>query len=120
MALPLPEVMALISQGLMNLALFAFGKLAEEMMSWKVAELVGQKYQAQQERVYMRWGSQSGYCVVNGQKVPWQRPRVRDTRQREVPLGSHETLQRASLMEEAVWNKIADLDVGQPNRQTAT
>ena len=54
----------------------------------------------------MRWGTQDGYCVVSGQKVPLQRTRVRDTRKREVPLGSYETLQRASLMEEAVWNKI--------------
>jgi len=105
-ALPLPEVMALISQGLMHLALFAFTKLAEGMMGWEVAERVGQKNQAQPERAYLRWGKQPGYCVVSGQKVPLQRPRVRDTRQREVPLGSYETLQRASLMEEAVWNKI--------------
>jgi putative transposase len=105
-ALPLPEVMALISQGLMNVALFAFTKLAEGMMSWEVQERVGAKNQAQPEREFVRWGRQPGYCVVSGQKVPLQRPRVRDTRKREVPLGSYETLQRASLLEEAVWNKI--------------
>lgn len=26
----------------------------------------------------MRWGSQRGYCVIAGQKVPLERPRVRD------------------------------------------
>jgi len=31
---------------------------------------------------------------------------VRDTRQREVPLGSYALLQRASLMEESVWQKM--------------
>ncbi|HEX4809801.1 MAG TPA: transposase [Bryobacteraceae bacterium] len=35
-----------------------------------------------------------------------QRPRVRDTRQREVPLGSYEVLQQASLMEDSVWHKL--------------
>jgi transposase-like protein len=30
---------------------------------------------------------------------------VRDTRKREVPLGSYELMQRASLMEESVWQK---------------
>jgi putative transposase len=35
-----------------------------------------------------------------------QRPRVRDVRNKEVPLGSYELLQQASLMEEAVWPKI--------------
>jgi transposase-like protein len=105
-ALPLPEVMTLIGQGLMNLALFAFTKLAEGMMNWEVEELAGAKNQAQQNRHCVRWGKQPGYCVVSGQKVPLQRPRVRDTRQREIPLGSYETLQRASLLDEAVWNKI--------------
>ncbi len=31
---------------------------------------------------------------------------MRDTRQREVPLGSYALLQRASLMEESVWQKM--------------
>ena len=53
-----------------------------------------------------RWGRQKGYCVVSGQKVPLQRPRVRDQRQHEVPLGSYQSLQRASLLDEAVWQKI--------------
>ncbi|MGA7236502.1 MAG: hypothetical protein WBY44_12530 [Bryobacteraceae bacterium] len=43
----------------------------------------------------------SHHCVVGGQKIPLQRPRVRDTRQ--VPLGSYELLQRASVMEESVY-----------------
>ena len=105
-ALALPEVLALIQEGLMKLALTAFTKLAEEMMRWEVATLVGPKNQADSARQNMRWGAQTGYCVVGGQKVPLQRPRVRDTRKREVPLGSYEMLQQASLMEDAVWHKI--------------
>jgi len=54
----------------------------------------------------VRWGRQTGYCVVGGQKVPLERPRVRDVRQREVPLGSYEVLQEASLMEDSVWHKV--------------
>jgi putative transposase len=105
-ALPLPEVLAVVQQGLMQLALTAFTQIAEELMRWEVGELVGPKNQANQQRERSRWGAQRGYCVVGGQKVPLQRPRVRDTRQREVPLGSYEMLQRASLMEDAVWHKI--------------
>jgi transposase-like protein len=105
-ALPLSEVVKLAQQGLMSLALAAFTQVAEHLMSWEVEELVGAKNQPQPERDKVRWGKQTGYCVVGGQKVPLQRPRVRDVRQREVPLGSYEMLQRASLMEEAVWQKI--------------
>ena len=105
-ALPLPEILKLAQQGLMQLALAAFIGLAEAMMGWEVRDLVGPKSQANQEREKSRWGTQTGYCVVGGQKVPLQRPRVRDVRNKEVPLGSYEMLQQASLMEEAVWQKI--------------
>lgn len=105
-ALALPEVLELVQEGLMNLALAAFTKVAEQMMDWEVGELVGAKHQANQSRESMRWGRQRGYCVVSGQKVPLQRPRVRDTRQREIPLGSYAMLQQASLLEDAVWHKI--------------
>jgi transposase-like protein len=90
----------------MHLALTAFTKVAEEMMRWEVAREVGPKSRADPERQKSRWGTQSGYCVVGGQKVPLQRPRIRDVRQREVPLGSYEMLQQASLMEDSVWHKI--------------
>jgi len=105
-ALPLPEVLALAQKGLMNLALAAFTGLAERMMHWEVCELAGPKSHANSERENVRWGTQTGYCVVGGQKVPLERPRVRDVRNREVPLGSYEVLQQASLMEDAVWHKI--------------
>jgi len=104
--LPLPEVVNLVQCGLMHLAVAAFRQVAEQMMQWEVCSVVGPKNRAAPDRDTMRWGSQTGYCVVGGQKVPLERPRVRDVRQREVPLGSYEMLQGASLMEDAVWNKI--------------
>lgn len=106
LAIPIPEVMSLVQQGLMSLALSAFTQLAEQMMQWEVNDLVGPKNQTNEDREKMRWGAQNGYCVVGGQKVPLKRPRVRDKRRKEVPLGSYEMLQRASLMEESVWHKI--------------
>ena len=106
LALALPEVLALVQRGLANVALAVFTKLAEEIMRWEVSTLAGPKNQAKADRQNVRWGSQTGYCVVGGQKVPLQRPRVRDVRNREVPLGSYEMLQQASLMDDSVWNKI--------------
>jgi transposase-like protein len=106
LVIPLKEVVDLIQRGLMNLAMTAFTQVAEQVMDCEVTAVVGPKNQANPERGKVRWGSQPGYCVVNGQKIPLQRPRVRDTREKEVPLGSYEMLQRASLMEESVWRKI--------------
>jgi putative transposase len=105
-ALPLPEVLAMAQKGLMSLALSAFTKLAEEMMDWEVGKLVGPKSQANAGRENVRWGTQQGYCVVGGQKVPLERPRVRGKGNREVPLGSYEILQQASMMDDYVWQKI--------------
>jgi putative transposase len=106
LVIPLKEVVDLVQQGLMNLAMTGFSKLAEQVMGCEVTALVGPKNQPDRARANMRWGSEPGYCVVGGQKIPLQRPRVRDTRKREVPLGSYEMLQRASLMEESVWGKM--------------
>jgi transposase-like protein len=105
LVIPLKEVVELVQRGLMNLALNAFTQVAEGVMDREVTALVGPKNQANAERDKVRWGSEPGYCVVGGQKIPLQRPRVRDTRKREVPLGSYELMQRASLMEESVWQK---------------
>lgn len=103
---PLREVVELIQMGLMNLAISAFTQLAEQMMDCEVTALVGPKSQANPARDRVRWGSEPGYCVVNGQKISLHRPRVRDVRRKEVPLGSYEMLQCASLMEESVWRKM--------------
>jgi putative transposase len=106
LVIPLKEVVELIQRGLMNLALSTFTQVAEEVMDCEVTALVGPKNQANAERDKVRWGSEPGYCVVGGQKIPLQRPRVRDTRRKEVPLGSYELMQSVSLMEESVWQKM--------------
>jgi hypothetical protein len=86
----------LVQCGLMNLAITSFARLAEQVMPWEVATLAGPKSRSDAQRTYTRWGSQAGYRVVAGQKVPQKRPRVRDVRQREAPQGSDAMLPRAS------------------------
>ncbi len=83
-AMPLPEVVQLAQEGLMSLALTAFVQVAQQMMDWEVSGLVGPKNHTDADRENVRWGSQTGYCVVGGQKVPLLRPRVRDTRQHDL------------------------------------
>lgn len=106
LVIPLKEVLDLVQRGLMKLALRSFTEVAEGVMDREVTALVGPKNRANPEREMVRWGSERGYCVVGGQKVPLERPRVRDKWRREVALGSYELLQRGSLMEDSVWRKI--------------
>ena len=76
-------------------------------MESEVRDLGGERSRPDTERGACRWGTETGFCVIDGQRVPVERPRVRSRPQnREVALGSYELFQRASLMEENVWQKI--------------
>ena len=75
-------------------------------MQEEVRELAGKRSQQQPERTANRWGSERGYCVVMGQKVPIQRPRVRTTDDKEVRLGSYEMFHRGEPLTETVWEKL--------------
>jgi transposase-like protein len=76
------------------------------MMQEEVAALAGERSQQQAERTATRWGSERGYCVVMGQKVPIQRPRVRTTDNKEVRLGTYELFHRGEPLTETVWEKL--------------
>ena len=45
-------------------------------------------------------------CVVDGQKVPIRRPRVRDRQNGEQRLGSYELFRRPGPLEPAVWERM--------------
>jgi putative transposase len=102
------QSIAELSQRSLGDLLRSVGKLfIETVMESEVEQVVGQRSQPNQNRGAYRWGSESGFCVIDGQRVPIQRPRVRSRAQnKEIPLGSYELFQRASLMEETVWHKI--------------
>jgi transposase-like protein len=68
--------------------------------------LAGEPYQRHAARTATRWGSECGYCVVMGQKVPIQRPRVRNADDKEVRLGSYEMFHRGEPLTETVWEKL--------------
>ncbi len=65
-----------------------------EMVGWlrKVVGDLIRRAGLQADRTANWWGSQRGYCVVMGQKVPIQRPRVRTTGDQEKRLGSDKRL----------------------------
>jgi transposase-like protein len=75
-------------------------------MEEEVRERVGERSQAQPDRTANRWGKERGFCVVMGQKVPIERPRVRTTDDQEVRLGSYEMFHRGEPLTETVWEKL--------------
>jgi transposase-like protein len=106
MVLPMAEMVGWLRQGVGELIRQAGLQLMSLLMQEEVRELVGERSQRQADRTATRWGSERGYCVVMGQKVPVQRPRVRTTEDREVRLGSYEMFHRGEPLTETVWEKL--------------
>jgi putative transposase len=106
MVLPLAEMVGWLRKGVSELVRQAGLQLMDLMMQAEVEELVGKRSQRQAERTANRWGGERGYCVVMGQKVPVQRPRVRTIDDKEVRLGSYEMFHRGEPLTETVWEKL--------------
>ena len=104
---PTPEIAELAQASLGDL-LRAVGKMfIETVMEAEVEQIVGSRSKPNRQRNAYRWGTEAGFCIVDGQRVPIARPRVRNRENnKEIPLGSYEMFQRASLIEETVWHKI--------------
>ncbi|MCU1236703.1 MAG: Transposase [Candidatus Solibacter sp.] len=106
MMLPMAEMMGWLRKGVGELIRQAGLQLMDLLMQEEVRELAGERSQPQSDRTAHRWGNERGYCVVMGQKVPIQRPRVRTTDDKEVRLGSYEMFHRGEPLTETVWEKL--------------
>jgi putative transposase len=106
MVLPMAEMVGWLHKGVGELIRQAGLQLIQLLMEEEVKHLVGERSQSIPERTANRWGSERGYCVVMGQKVPVERPRVRSTEDREIRLGSYEMFHRGEPLTETVWEKL--------------
>jgi putative transposase len=104
--LPMAKMVGWLRKGVGELIRQAGLQLMDLLMQEEVRELVGERSQRQTERTANRWGTEHGYCVVMGQKVPIERPRVRTTADKEVRLGSYEMFHRGEPLTETVWEKL--------------
>lgn len=107
LTIPTPGIAELAQQSLGDL-LRSVGKIfIESVMESEVEQLAGKRSERMTQRGAYRWGSEEGFCIIDGQRVPVDRPRVRSRQHdREIPLGSYALFQKASLMEETVWHKV--------------
>jgi putative transposase len=106
MVLPMAEMIGWLRNGVGELIRQAGLQLISLMMEEEVRERVGERSRPNAGRTMNRWGKERGYCVVMGQKVPIERPRVRTTEDREVRLGSYELFHRGEPLTETVWEKL--------------
>ena len=106
MILPLADIVGLLQQGVGNLLRETGLALMQTVMEEEVRHLVGERYQQHEGRRAHRWGKEDGYCVVDGQKVPIQKTRLRTKDKREQRLGSYELFQRSGPLQAGVWDKM--------------
>ena len=106
MMLPMAEMVGWLRKGVGELIRQAGLQLMQLLMEEEVNQLAGERSRATPGRTANRWGSERGYCIVMGQKVPVDRPRVRSTEDREIRLGSYEMFHRGEPLTETVWEKL--------------
>jgi putative transposase len=106
MVLPMAEMVGWLRRGVGELIRQAGLQLMHLLMEEEVKQLAGERSRPTPGRTANRWGSERGYCVVMGQKVPVERPRVRSSEDREIRLGSYEMFHRGEPLTETVWEKL--------------
>jgi putative transposase len=106
MTMPLAEVVGFLQDGVGNLLRQAGLALMQVVMDQEVQQLAGERHAQGDGGTADRWGFEAGFCVIDGQKVPIQRQRLRDKNKREVLLGSYELFQRQGPLQAAVWDKV--------------
>jgi putative transposase len=106
MVLPMAEMVGWLRKGVGELVRQAGLQMMSLLMEEEVRAIAGERSQPQPERTANRWGKERGYCVVMGQKVPIDRPRVRSADDHEVRLGSYEMFHRGEPLSETVWEKL--------------
>ena len=106
MILPLADIIGMLQQGVGNLLRETGLALMHTVMEEEVRYLAGERHQQHEGRRAHRWGNERGYCVVDGQKVPIRRTRLRTADKREQRLGSYELFQRSGPLQLGVWDKM--------------
>jgi putative transposase len=106
MILPLADIVGLLQEGVGNLLRHAGLELMHLVMDEEVKSLAGERHEQHERRRAHRWGQEDGYCVVDGQKVPIRKTRLRTPGKREQRLGSYELFQRSGPLQAGVWDKM--------------
>jgi transposase-like protein len=106
MVLPLAGIVSMLQEGVGHLMREAGLMLMMSIMEEEVRHVVGERHAQNPDRQASRWGKEKGYCVIDGQKVPIPRTRVRSKGNGEMNLGSYELFQRSGPLQNVVWDKM--------------
>jgi transposase-like protein len=105
MILPLAEIAQHLRNGVGQFLLQGQLQLLMLIMENEVDWRTGPSYDRSLPREVHRWGHENGSVVINGQKVPIQRPRVRGEGG-DVKLGSYELFRRDEEQQKRIWDAL--------------
>ena len=106
LVLPMVEILTLAKQGAGELMREAGLQLILLAIAQEVEALTGRRYERSPDRQAQRWSREDGFVVVDGQKVPLERQRLRGKNGGEVSLGTYELFQQTRPLDEQVWWKM--------------
>ena len=104
--LPMVEILTLAKQGAGELIREAGLQLILLAMAQEVEALTGGRYHRSPDRRAQRWSREDGFVVVDGQKVPLERQRLRGKKGGEIRLGTYELFQQTRNLDDQVWWKM--------------
>ena len=87
-----------------SLAVGAGTVMIEAIMNSESEQLAGERYSRKTD--IDRWGTESGYVLLGGQKVRVRRPRLRNKDKEEVSLTSYKQFQNEGPRTESVFNRL--------------
>jgi len=105
MILPLAEIAQRLRNGVGQFLLQSQLQLLTLIMENEVDGMSGSRYERGAPKEIRRWGHEGGSVVVNGQKVPVQRPRARG-QEGDVKIGSYELFRRDEEQQRRIWEAI--------------
>lgn len=100
LVLAMVEILTLAKQGAGELIREAGLQLIVLAMAQEIEALTGSRYQRSPERQAQRWSREDGFVVVDGQKVPLKRQRLRGKDGGEVRLGTYELFQQTRNLDD--------------------
>ena len=104
--LPMVEILTLAKRGAGELVREAGLRIMLLAIQQEAESLTGARYQRSAGRQAQRWSREDGFMVVDGQKVPMERGRLRRKNGEEVRLGTYELFQQTRNLEDEVWWKM--------------
>jgi transposase-like protein len=106
LVLPMVEILTLAKQGAGELIRQTGLQLILLAMTQEMESLTGARYERSPGRQARRWSREDGFVVVDGQKVPLERQRLRGRDGGEVRLGTYELFQQTRHLDDQVWWKM--------------